>query len=120
MTDIEDYKAERTDIWAKIIDVIRDYRLMNMVDVDGENYPLVDLMTAEGCDIGDGENEMVALADEIHAVVESRITALEALAVELATQYDAMLNSEPSTSTDAELAEAVARAIAVLKLLEGV
>ncbi|HUN82417.1 MAG TPA: hypothetical protein VMV81_13015 [Phycisphaerae bacterium] len=66
---IEQVKASRGPEWAKIFETLREYRMSNMVCAeDGETgYPLVDLMSdpTPGATIASGEDEMVALADEI-------------------------------------------------------
>jgi hypothetical protein len=71
--DIDGYRADRGEVWTKIFDTLREYRMSNMVYADGDsNYMLVDLMSGEGRSIGDGEWEMIGLADEIHIALFPR------------------------------------------------
>ena len=49
--------------------VLRKYRLSNMGDEDGDNYPLVDVVTPEGRNIGEGEEELGELAFELACAV---------------------------------------------------
>ena len=67
---IEKYKASRSKRWAAIADVLRQHRMTNMEDDDGEAYPLVDLMTNSGRTIADGEWQMIVLADEIDMALD--------------------------------------------------
>jgi len=66
---LEQLKTSRGPQWAKIFETLREYRMSNTIcDEDGDTgYPLVDLMSdpAPGATIASGEDEMVALADEI-------------------------------------------------------
>lgn len=67
---IEKYKASRPKRWATIADVLRKHRMSNMEDEDGGAFPLVDLMTRDGHTIGDGEWQMIVLADEIDMALD--------------------------------------------------
>lgn len=68
------YLAARSPRWRRIFIALREYSMSNMVFSDDPSspYPLVDLMSrnGKGVDIGDGEMEMVFLADEIEAAIE--------------------------------------------------
>jgi hypothetical protein len=62
----------RSSVNRAIYKALHDYRMSNMVDDEGFGYPLLDLMSNEPpADIGSGEMEMVALADEIEAAIEA-------------------------------------------------
>ena len=63
---VKKYKAARGAAWNVVFRTLRKHRMSNMVDADDAvNYPLVDLLTADGRSIADGEMQMVELADEI-------------------------------------------------------
>jgi len=62
----------RSPLNRAIYKAIREYRMGNMADEDGYAYPLVDLMSNPApSDIGTGEMEMIALADEVCSAVEA-------------------------------------------------
>ncbi|MEQ1409209.1 hypothetical protein ABK249_30330 [Neorhizobium sp. Rsf11] len=63
--EAEGYREARGPEWRKAFYVLRDYRLTNLMHVEGDGNCLVDLMTREGVPISDGEMEMVYLTDEI-------------------------------------------------------
>lgn len=69
--DAKAYWAVRGEAWRKVFAVLRDYRMTNMRDDIGGGYPLVDLMSNDGKSIATGQEEMVHLADEISATLDS-------------------------------------------------
>lgn len=66
-TTRDKYMGNRDSDWLNIYDTLRSFRMGNMAcdDDPSSAYPLVDLMSCDGCDVGDGEEQMVQLADEI-------------------------------------------------------
>jgi len=68
--DAKSHLAIRSDLNRAIYAAVRDYRCSNMVDEDGNGYPLVDLLSNDPpADIGTGEMEMISLVDEIEEAV---------------------------------------------------
>lgn len=64
--------AIRSPLNRGIFKALREYRMGNMADEDGYPYPLVDCLSNPApADIGTGEMEMVAIADEIEAAVRA-------------------------------------------------
>ncbi|KMS60008.1 hypothetical protein V474_07970 [Novosphingobium barchaimii LL02] len=62
----------RSPLNRAIYQAIRKHNVSNMCDEDGHPYPLVDLMSNPApSDIGTGEDEMIALADEVCSAVEA-------------------------------------------------
>lgn len=56
-----------------ILRVLRNHKMTNMADEDGQGYPLVDLMSNPApCDISTGIEQMSYLADDIACAVEDR------------------------------------------------
>ena len=53
-----------------IYEIIRNFQVSNMADDEGNCFPLVDLMSAEGRDIGDGEAQMRELAYQIELAAQ--------------------------------------------------
>lgn len=65
MTAVKKHK----DIRTKILEVLEGYHLQNMCERDDEGspYPLVDLVTPDGCTVDVGEDELFLIADAIAA-----------------------------------------------------
>lgn len=67
----ERVEGARSAQWNAVYSTIRSYRMTNMRDDIGGGYPLVDLMSNDGCSIATGEEEMEMLADEIIIVLRA-------------------------------------------------
>ena len=62
--------ALREDAGKVIYRALRDYRMSNMVfESDGDPYCLVDLVSADGKSIADGENELELIAAAVAAAL---------------------------------------------------
>jgi len=62
----------RSPLNHAIYKALRDYRMGNMCDDEGYDFPLVDLMSnAPPAGIGTGEMEMIGLADDIQEAIEA-------------------------------------------------
>lgn len=59
---MNDTPTARAPVTDTIYETIREFRLTNMRDEDGCDYPLVDAMTRNGRSIADGEEQMRDLA----------------------------------------------------------
>lgn len=71
---VKEHKVDRSNTWVSVFLALREYRMTNMVFRDeGDPYCLVDLMTADGESIENGELEMVSLADDIVARIDGGI-----------------------------------------------
>jgi hypothetical protein len=64
--------------WQIIHDTLRNYRLTTLVDQDGDGYPLIDAMTAEGQPVSDGINECDYLTDAIWNALTAQAPSLPA------------------------------------------
>lgn len=74
MQEIDALRQERGPTWCAIFDAMRDYRLSNMVfEGTDESFCLVDLVSTIGGDISTGENELLALADEISLAIDATL-----------------------------------------------
>lgn len=88
--------SERSKLFTAIFEAIRHHQMSNMMMDDGEGfYPLVDLMTRDGMDIGDGIDQMQTLSWAIEeavgklplAIDGNRIKTTEDPIIEQVRQY---------------------------------
>lgn len=70
--EAEGYRKARGEEWSKVYNALREYRLSNIRDHDGFEYPLVDLMTRDGVSISDGEMELVYMTDVLFEALGDR------------------------------------------------
>lgn len=71
--------SEQSKLFMAIFEAMRHHQMSNMQCDDGEGfYPLVDLMTRDGMDIGDGIEQMQNLSWAIEEAVETHIAAQDA------------------------------------------
>lgn len=80
--------AEPTDAEVEaVFRILRNFRLSNMADDEGDAYPLVDAMTADGCSIADGIEQMQSLAYDIAEAARRSADARVAAAVKDALEH---------------------------------
>lgn len=101
MTDHDEPKPTLHSIIGR---TLNDYDLSNMtIKGSSEAYPLVDLLSNDGCDISTGRAEIACIADEVacrlldHAPASPIRQVQEALGV--GTMSDAALNLEGAIDT---------------------
>lgn len=68
----DELRTERGPEWCAIFDTLRDYRLSNMTfEGTDEPFCLVDLVSTIGGDISTGEDELIALADDVSLALDA-------------------------------------------------
>ncbi|MBZ9665786.1 hypothetical protein H3221_013595 [Pseudomonas sp. LMG 31766] len=105
--------------WQIIHDTLRNYRLTTIVDQDGDGYPLIDAMTADGQPVSDGINECDYLTDAIWNALPTQAPSLPAAGSAVESWRDQILRenpkSEPGYWPDALIVAAMGREIEQLR-----